>query len=802
MDTKVDEFAFAGKFFRIVFFLMCLSFLFPDKSTAQDYRQILKGTVTDQESHQPLSGVYVLCESCNPAIASVSDSLGRFRLDIPVGRHAFSFILLGYLTKQISDVQIGTGKEIFLNVELSEQVFQTEEIAVKASSNRWINPMATVSARTLRSDDATRYAAGYFDASRMVTNFAGVASGNSDDNNEIIIRGNSPRGLLWRLEGIEIPNPNHFSNGQGSSGGGYSAITTNVLSSFDFFTGSFPAEYGNAYSGVMDLNLRSGNPENHEFSVALSVLGTEASAEGPLNRKKGSSYLFDYRLADFQYLTRLGILDAKDYDIVPRTSDYAFKASFKTEKSGTFDVFAVGGSSEAGDLATANVDELKAGVDQDEFLERQTTAVAGIKHTFSFPNNKTYIRSTAAFTYQFTSDRDRKSDTLLNKKVTYYDRYEYPAFRFASAINHKLNPRHSLRAGITFNQMSGQMFAIKLNSKLLYDTLMNTNGNGWYGSSYAQWKYKSGDWIETNTGLHVLFSGITHEVLVEPRWGMIIRLPKKQSFNFGLGLHSRIEPLSVYHYKVKVSSTLREERNLDLKSTKAFHFTSGYTRNFGNNLQFSMEAYYQYLWAIPISKVPTGQFSLVNSIGGLSDVIMANNGKSRNTGLEFTLEKSFSRQYYFLATASLFNSKYLAPDGTWYNTYFNTNYVYNLLGGKEFQVGQHRQNTFGLKLRANFRGGFRYTPVNETASLKSKRVVYQTTETYGERLPDFNRVDFGVSYRINKKRNAWILLADIQNVLNTRNVLRRKFSYSNKQIVISDSKGIGMVPVLTVRAEF
>ncbi len=782
--------------------LIFLFFLCSEKSSAQEYTQIITGAIADQESNQPLQRVYVLCESCRPSIVSATDSLGRFKLTVPVGRHSFSFIHLGYLTKQISDIQIGTGKEVFLNIKLAEQVFQTEEISVKASNNRWMNQMATVSVRTLRSEDATRYAAGYFDASRMVTNFAGVNSGNSDDNNEIIIRGNSPRGLLWRLEGIEIPNPNHFANGQGSSGGGYSAITTNVLSSFDFFTGSFPAEYGNAYSGVMDLNLRTGNADNHEFSLALSVLGAEASAEGPINRKKGSSYLFDYRLADFQYLTRLGILDSKDYGIVPRTSDYAFKVSFKTENKGTFDVFAVGGSSEAGDLASANIEELKAGGDLDEFSERQTTAVAGIKHTFSFPNNKTYIRSTIAFTYQFNASSNRKSDTLMNKTVTYNDRFEYPAFRLASVINHKINARHSLRTGITFNQIWGEMYAIKLNSKMLYDTLLNSNGEGWYGSSFAQWKYKSGDVIETNTGLHVLFSGITHEVVFEPRWGMIVRMPGQRSLNFGLGFHSRLEPLSVYHYKVKVSANMRDESNRDLKSAKAFHFTTGFTRNFTKNLQFSWEAYYQYLWAVPITKSNIGQFSVVNSIGGLSDVNLENNGKAKNTGLEFTLEKSFSHQYYLLATASLFNSKYLAPDGFWYNTYFNTNYVYNLLGGKEFQVGKHLQNTFGLKLRANYRGGFRYTPVDVSLSLKNKRIIYQTNQSYSDRLPDFSRLDFGVSYRINNKRNAWILLADIQNVLNTRNILRRKFSFSNKQILTLDSKGIGMVPVLTIRAEF
>jgi hypothetical protein len=790
------------RFFRFVQFLLLLVVFRPVNLFSQNYSQVVSGLVTDRESHQPLPGVYVLCLSCTPEIGTVTGANGFFRLNVPVGRHSFSFSHLGYSPQQIADLQIGTGKEVFLNIELTEQAYQTEEIAVKASTNRWMNPMATVSTRTLRSEDATRYAAGYFDASRMVTNFAGVSSGNSDDNNEIVIRGNSPRGLLWRLEGIEIPNPNHFQNGPGSSGGGYSAVTTNVLSSFDFFTGSFPAEFGNAYSGVMDLNLRNGNPENHEFSLALSVLGTEASAEGPINRSKRNSYLLDYRLADFRYLTQLGILDAKDYAIVPRTSDYALKATFKTDRAGTFDLFAVGGSSEAGDVATSNISELKEGIDQDEFLERQTMAVAGVKHTFSFPNNKTFIRSTAAFTYQFTSDRDRKSDTLFNKTVTYYDWYEYPAFRFSTTLNHKISNRHSLRLGGSFNQLWGDMFAIKLNSKLLYDTLMNTTGQGWYGSSFAQWKLKTGDRTEMNTGLHIFHSGITSQVIVEPRWGLILRMSQNQSINFGLGFHSRLEPLSVYHSRTKVSGTLREERNIDLEATRAFHLTGGYSRSFDDNLSFLFEAYYQYLWDVPGKSGNTGQSSVINSIGGISDVILANNVKGKNSGVEMTLEKSFSNQYYYLATASLFSSKYLAPDGFWYNTYFNTSYVFNLIGGKEFQVGRYRQNTFGLKLRGNYRGGFRYTPIDVAASLKNKRVVYQTRNTYGERLPDFNRVDVGFSYRINKERHAWILLADVQNVLNTRNVLRRKFTYSNKQVIAADSKGIGMIPVLTVRAEF
>jgi len=769
---------------------------------AQNQRQLVTGVVTDLESHQPLSGVFIQCVTSKPMAGCATDSLGHFKMLIPLGRHTFSFSHIGYAPEMLNDILVSAGKQVVLDIGLDEQIYQTDEVDVKASNNRWLNPMATVSARTLSSQDAARYAAGYFDASRMVTNFAGVASGNDDDNNELIIRGNSPRGVLWRIEGIEIPNPNHFTNGQGSSGGAYSTITTNVLSSFDFFTGSFPAEYGNAYSGVMDLNLKTGNETDYEFSAAAGVLGAELSAEGPIAGKKGSSFLFNFRKADFKYLAYLGIIDDNNYSVVPKSTDYAFKTTLKTNKLGIFDIFSVGGDSRIGDKASSSVAELKAGGDADEFLDRQSMAVAGVKHSFAFPDNKTYLRTTLAMTYEFTSSRDQKTDTLLRKTTTYYDRFEYPALRLSSMFNHKINATHSLRAGYTFNRVWGDMYTIKLLSGGKYDTLMNAYGSGWYGSLYAQWKYRPNENLEMNAGVNTLISGITREVILEPRWGMILRFSDSNTMNFGLGFHSRIESLSIYRYRVKIAGTNRSELNRNLKAIKAFHFTVGWTHNFSRNLYLNMEAYVQDLYSVPINENPIGQYSILNSLGGLPDVNLTNKGKGGNVGLETTLEKSLSRKYYFLATASLFDSRYLAPDGQWYNTYFNTSYVYNLIGGKEFALGKHQQNTLGLKFRSLARGGFRYTPVNTTASVNQKKLVYLTSETYGKRLPAFHRFDFGVSYRINRSKSAWSLMADVQNVLNTKNVLRQNFQYKNKQVITYSSYSIGMIPVFTVKVDF
>lgn len=768
---------------------------------SQELKQIIRGTIIDSESRKPLPNVNIICITAEKKPGCVSDSSGNFRLTVPVGRHALLVSHVEYNPLTFSDILVVSGKSATLNIEMVERVIQKEEISVRSTRNRWINPMATVSARSLRSQDAERYAGGYFDPLRMVTNFAGIASGKSDDNNEIIIRGNSPRGLLWRLEGIEIPNPNHFSNGQGGSGGGFSSITTNALSSFDFFTGAFPAEFGNAYSGVMDLNLKNAGNEKREYSIGLSMLGLEGSAEGPLNRKKNLSFLGNYRLADFSFLTRYNLVKLNDMDIIPHTRDWVYRLTYKTEKAGTFDLFALGGTCLVGDKAVQTSAEIKSGGDNDEFTEENAFAIAGLKHTFLFPNQKTFLRTTVGYTFEDETGSDRKVDTLLVKTVTYAENFVYDAFRAATMLNHKFNAGNSLRAGFNFNYVWADLYAKKLN-KTVYDTLLDRNVSGWYSGYYIQWKYRSPGAVEINTGVHFFHTGISSEFITEPRLGLIVH-GDIQSFNLGLGFHSRLEPLSVYGYRVKVPGKKnREIKNADLKALKAFHFTAGYNLNFSENTTLTIESYFQYLYKVPVNPLNNSYFSMLNSSAGLPDYVLVNEGKGKNSGIEVTLEKSYSRKYYYLLNASLLDSKFMTSYGKWFNTYYNSNYVVNALGGKDFVTGAKRNKIIGLKLRCMYRGGFRFTPPDVTQSLASKRLVYDLNRIYGENLPAFRRFDFGGSYRINNRKNNWIFMLDIQNLFDYANTESRRFEYKSGAIHTYDYKTLGIVPVFSIKTEF
>lgn len=768
----------------------------------QSYYQRLNGVVLDAESRIALPGASVQLETLPDMQGVSANSSGGFSMMVPPGRHTLKVSFVGYATRIIKDIQVGTGKEINLTIELTEEHLQTGEIAVIGRVGRRINPMATVSTRTLTSQDASRYAGGFYDPLRMVANFPGVASGNSDDNNEIVVRGNSPRGLLWRLEGIEIPNPNHLANGQGGSGGAFSVISSNSLSGFDFFSGAFPAEYGNAFSGVMDLNLRNGNVTKPEYSLGISVVGAEASAEGPLGKTAGSSWFGNFRYANFDFLTKYGIIDIDQVGIVPSSKDWAFKATIKTEKRGTFEFFSVGGSSRVGDVASTDPAQIKSGADKSEYLESHFMAVAGIKHLLILPDSKSYLRTTAGFTFQKDVTDNNQVDTLLRKTITYSEFFKYPSFRLSSLYNHKFNVYHTLRIGINLNNVSGDLFAKRFVSAAVYDTLLNTKTGGWYNSCFAQWKYKPADAIEINTGLHVFHSSITRELVWEPRLGFVFYLPLNQVLSFGSGLHSRLEPLSIYNYRIKIDKTHRSDININLKTIRALHFVAGYTKQFGIDWHLGLEVYYQSLYHVPVGVNVQSQYSILNSSYGLPDLILANNGKGVNKGFELTLEKDFTHGYYFLLTTSIFDSKYKAPDGKWYNTYYNSNFICNLTAGKEFAVGRAGQNSIGFNFKALTRGGFRYTPVNTAQSITNKRVVYDISNTYGERLPYYQRVDMGFSFHLNKINKAWIFMVDIQNIENRKNIIRNSFSYLSGKITESTSKTVGVVPVASIKLEF
>jgi len=282
---------------RNLFILFILSISFSNSFAQNNYTQTIRGTVIDKSSQSPLIGASIILMNSDPLIGTITDIDGKFRLEnIPVGRQGITISYLGYNTIALPGLNLTSGKELVLTIELEENITSLSKVVITAEQRKdiAINEMATVSARSFTVEETERYAGSLGDPSRMVSNFAGVSMTN-DSRNDIIIRGNSPSGLLWRLDGIEIPNPNHFG-AFGTTGGPVSMLNNNLLTNSDFITSAFPAEYGNAMSGVFDLKMRHGNNEKREYVGQIGFNGFELGAEGPFKKGSRASYLANYRL--------------------------------------------------------------------------------------------------------------------------------------------------------------------------------------------------------------------------------------------------------------------------------------------------------------------------------------------------------------------------------------------------------------------------------------------------------------------------------------------------------------------------
>jgi len=245
--------------------------------------QTIRGTLYDAASKTPLVGATITIPDSRPFLGTVTDTDGRFRLtNVPVGRIRVKISSVGYEDLLLNEVVLNAGKEVVLDLPLTESVTNLSEVKVayNRSEDRLVtnNENVTVSGRPFNAAETARYAGSFGDPSRMAANFAGV-NGANDSRNDIVVRGNSPASLLWRLDGVNIPNPNHFG-ALGTSGGPVSMLNNNLLAKSDFLTGAFPGEYANAVGSVFDVKLRRGNDEKHEFLTQVGFNGVEVGAEG------------------------------------------------------------------------------------------------------------------------------------------------------------------------------------------------------------------------------------------------------------------------------------------------------------------------------------------------------------------------------------------------------------------------------------------------------------------------------------------------------------------------------------------
>lgn len=763
--------------------------LCPNLIHAQSLKQTIRGRVIDVDSETSLIGVTLFIEGSNPIIGTITDNDGYFKFpELPIGRYNIVVSYMGYENKVIPNLLMGAGKELYLDIELTESVENLDEVVVAARKNKGepLNEMATVSARSISVEETQRFAGSFNDPSRLVTSYAGVMS-DADGNNDIIIRGNSPRGMQWRIEGVDVPNPNHFAN-EGATGGPISILNNTTLSDCDFFTGAYPANYGDSYSGVFDINLRKGNNANPEFTLQAGILGIDVTAEGPFTKESSASYLLNYRYSSLDLMNQIGIKIVGD--AVPKFQDLTLNVIVPTNRYGSFQIFGIGG------LSTIYSEE-------DDWKESFSAdlGVFGINHLYSF-SESTYLKTTLSITGTNNYWKYHEPEGEENYwELKGSEDFVYMTYSAGLQLTHKFSAKHTLKTGITGKILSYDltMDAYDRDAESLNRTL-DDQGNSELLQGFVNWKYRPVSSLTFNTGVHIKYLNLNENYAFEPRIGGKWQITSRHSISAGYGLHSKTDKISIYLMREPMDDGTLVQNNKDIDFLRAHHYVLGYESRIGRNLNIKVEAYYQDLFDVPVSDAYDSTFSILNASNGYIITDLKNEGTGTNYGLELSVEKFFSNNYYFLITGSLFESKYTDLKNEEHNTKFNNNYITNVVAGKEFPLGRDKNSALAINVRGTYGGGQWYTPINIDQSREKGYTVRQWNNAYTERRDDYLRFDLKISFRRNKKKTTRVWELDIQNVTNTLNVTGDYWNSTDE--AVETWTQLGILPVLNYRIEF
>lgn len=763
--------------------------------------QNIKGVVTDKALKTPLVGATVTVTGAEPGKGAITDAEGRFRIAaLPVGKYALRVTYLGYKPYLTPDFSLNSGKETDLTLELEEDIIAGKEVVITARPDKQkpLNELSAVSTRAFSVEETQRFAAAVNDPARMAASFAGVSMP-SDGNNVIVIRGNAPNGLLWRMEGVDIPNPNHFSS-VGTSGGGISILSAQVLTQSDFLTGAFPAEYGNAGSGVFDLRLRKGNTDRREYTFQAGVLGIDAAAEGPIRMgRQTGSYLVNYRYSTLSVLGHLGVPLG---DAVTNFQDLSWNVLLPAGKAGVFTFFGMGGKSDQRYHGTADslywIENPDAEYDG---LFVANAGVAGITHSL-LPGPKTAIKTVAAVSGTRNADETERYDGSYRLYQVIDNAYIQRKYTLTSTLNHKFNARHLLRAGAYVN-----LHDYSLRQKLWYDEenalreVLTEKGKAMSANAFAQWQYRASPRWTWSAGLHAMTLLLNHTWSVEPRGSVRYAFDERQSLSLGYGKHGQMHPLGTYFVQIAGQQGELSRPNHALGMTRAHHLVLSYDRSWRNNWHFKPEMYYQFISKAPVNGGASDAFSLLNNIQDIPDKWLVNTGQGRNYGMELTVERFLTKGFYGMWSSSLFRSEYRGSNGVWHHTRFDAGYINTLTAGKEWNWNTSRKNrTIGLNVKCTHSGGLRDTPIDLDASIEQGKAVYDDTRAFEDRMPYYLRLDAGVRIKRNYPRITTTLSFDVQNVTNRKNVLLRYYDAHSHEI--KSYAQAPLLPILAYKIEF
>jgi hypothetical protein len=746
---------------------------------AQSLVAMIEGTVLDQVTQAPIEGVLIAVTSSEgKSQTTITDAQGKFSLEVSPGRYICEASVLGYAPGREEALAVA-GRTLKLKLSLAERATELEGVTVTSRSSDRDGEIS------LPIEKVLRMPANFFDPVRMLTSYPNVVAANDQANN-IIVKGSSPSGLLWRLNGMDIVNPNHLANAgtindkPTANGGGVNILSAQMLDRTSFYSGNIPARYGNVTSGVLDMSLRDGNSQKREYTAQASLIGLDFAAEGPLNKKKTASFLVNYRYSTVGLLSAMGVnFGGESINF----QDLSFHLKSKVGKNGTLSVFGLGGLSS--NRFDAKEDSLEWEVDKDRFNIYYKSNMGAVGARYDQHMGRINLAAGATLS---SNDQSRVSSSIQTPRLPYqsseYSSTQTLLSSFVS-LSGALTDAISFDAGVMINHVSDRLLSREKYPE--ETTTLNAADNQasfFVAQPYAQMKIKAGKLTaeaggrysaETfrSTGsadyrVNVQYA-FTPTMSVGATAGRLSQLPQPGTYlsneNMDIGyMHKRI--LEVY----------------DIWNLSAWKATT--------------TAYFHIY-----SDVPVGVFdySVLNVMDGVAPPRLVPRGGGVNKGISLQVERSFLSNFYLLAGGSLYDSKF-DYGSEQFPTRFNGKYSFITTIGRETSKDRSAsKSAFGVHLRFLFLGGLRENSIDEGASFLRGRTVSTGPPNY-HKLKDYKRLDLRFSWRKDKPGYTRTIAIDIQNVAAFKNEAYNYFdAFQNK---ILTQYQVSIIPVLVYRIDF
>ncbi len=751
---------------------------------AQDQGQTIRGEVVDKVTLQPIFNALINLEGTDLFVTT--DSLGVFRItEVPVGRYMIKATHTSYSTL-IEPLLLGAGKEQVLRIELEQRILLLDSVVVRNRS--WMISSTEGNGISLSMDEINRIPANYFDPVRMLTSFPGTAAAN-DQANHLIVRGRSPNTILWRLEGLNMVNPNHQTNAGTLSdvpvqtGGGVNILSGQMLGKTQFTADPVDPDLGNGWS-VINMEFRDGNAEKWETTLQASLIGIDIAEEGPIG---GGSFIANYRYSFVGILTGLG-LDFGGESI--SFQDLSFSYSLPREKS-RIKIFGMGGLSSNTFEAVEDESEWEVDKDSQDIQYQGKTGALGFSYRTNTGRNSSLELSTL-----YSATNQARDYTENDIPLAIYNGYGREEFTFQrELISNRIEFKRQWKKGwwrlgslndFHYAQIRSRYYA-ESSGTFIGENRVSLLGINW--QPYLQVRWMVSPRLTVIPGLRYSYFTHSKSSSFEPRLDVSYDFNSRNYITILLARNSMTQPARYY---------LTNSRNRYLGFSYSDNLTVVYGYQARQNFQLKLTAYLQCQDEIP--EFAPLFVSAANQFEELPLFNLANEGKARNYGLEAVVERKIENGFYLLGGSSIYKSEFRAQSA-WWDSRFDGNFTLNITMGKErMQPRQNKKRYFRYSGRILLIGGFNQRAIDSSLSSQSRTTVYDYGQPFVIGLENYIRLDLSVSWRTEKPGSSRVFGIDIQNVLNREHSFGNYFDVRQDRVISKNQ--LGLIPVMYYRIEF